>query len=159
MSTSAIGSNTSSNSTNKTTGSSTSGLGNYNVDASDFLNMMLTQLENQDPENPTDSSQLLTQMSQIGQLQASTTLQSTLKTLQLQSTLGSAGNLIGKNVEGLNDSGADVTGVVNSVKVVDGSVYCELDSGDSVSMSNITNITASTTAATGTSTGTPVASK
>ena len=44
----------------------------------DFLNMMVTQLQNQDPLNPTSSSDLLAQMSQIGQLQASTTLQSSL---------------------------------------------------------------------------------
>lgn len=151
MATSPIGSN--SGSGNTQTKSKSNSLGNYDVNASDFLNMMLTQLQNQDPSNPTDSSQLLTQMSQIGQLQASTSLQSTLKTLQLQSTLGSAGNLIGKSIKGLNDSGDDVSGIVDSVKVKDGSVYCELATGDSVSMSNVTEVTADA----GTTAGTAVA--
>ena len=109
---------------------------------SDFINMMVTQLKNQDPLQPTSNQDLLNQMSQIGQLQSTTDLQNSLKTLTLQQTLGSAGNLIGKMVTGQDDHGNPMQGLVNSVKVVDGAVSLELDNGQELAMSNVTGITA-----------------
>src|SRR3954470_847828 len=110
----------------------------------DFIKMMITQLQNQDPLQPTKNEELLAQMSQIGQLEASTDLQSSLKTLTLQNNLSAAGNLIGKNVTGQDERGKPMSGVVNSVKVVDGAVSLELDNGKALSMSNVTGITAMT---------------
>src|SRR6476619_3249643 len=100
----------------------------------DFIKMMITQLQNQDPLQPTKNEELLAQMSQIGQLQASTDLQSSLKTVTLQNSLGSAGNLIGKMVTGQDSNGKPRSGLVNSVKVVDGAVSLELDNGQTVSL-------------------------
>ena len=40
--------------------------------AEDFIKMMVTQLQNQDPMEPAKNDELLAQMSQIGQLQSST---------------------------------------------------------------------------------------
>src|SRR6266480_3062825 len=96
----------------------------------DFIKMMITQLQNQDPLQPAKNEELLAQMSQIGQLQSSTELQSSLKSLVLQNNIGAAGNLIGRMVQGLGDTGAQIKGLVNSVKVIDGNVSLELDSGD-----------------------------
>jgi flagellar basal-body rod modification protein FlgD len=111
------------------------------LNADDFIKMMVTQLQNQDPLQPTSNQDLLNQMSQIGQLQSTTDLQNSLKTLTLQQTLGSAGNLIGKMVTGQDDHGNPMQGMVNSVKVVSGAVSLELDNGKELSMSNVTGIT------------------
>src|SRR3954467_13683169 len=108
----------------------------------DFIKMMVTQLQNQDPLQPTKNEELLAQMSQIGQLEASTDLQTSLKTITLQNNLSSAGNLIGKMVTGQDERGVPINGLVNSVKVVDGAVSLELDNGRQLSLSNITGITA-----------------
>jgi flagellar basal-body rod modification protein FlgD len=108
----------------------------------DFIKMMVTQLQNQDPLQPTKNEELLAQMSQIGQLEASTDLQTSLKTITLQNNLSSAGNLIGKMVTGQDDRGVPINGLVNSVKIVDGAVSLELDNGKNLSMSNVTGITA-----------------
>lgn len=108
----------------------------------DFIKMMVTQLQNQDPLEPTKNQELLAQMSQIGQLQSATDLQNSLKTITLQNNLSSAGNLIGKMVTGQDERGKPLNGLVNSVKVVDGAVSLELDNGKTVSMSNVTGITA-----------------
>src|SRR3954447_20503527 len=108
----------------------------------DFIKMMVTQLQNQDPLQPTKNEELLAQMSQIGQLEASTDLQTSLKTITLQNNLSSAGNLIGKMVTGQDDRGVPINGLVNSVKIVDGAVSLELDNGQAVSLSNVTGITA-----------------
>ena len=61
------------------------------LQTADFIKMMLTQLQNQDPLEPAKNQELLAQMSQIGQLQTATQLQDTLKGLTLQNQLGSAG--------------------------------------------------------------------
>src|SRR5947208_12291940 len=84
----------------------------------DFIKRMITQLQNQDPLQPAKNEELLAQMSQIGQLQSSTELQASLKSLVLQNNIGSAGNLIGRMVQGLDDRGSKVKGLVNSIKVI-----------------------------------------
>jgi flagellar basal-body rod modification protein FlgD len=84
---------------------------------SDFVQMMVTQLQNQDPLNPTSSQDLLTQMSEIGQLQSSTQLQSTLTGLTLQNQIGAASSLIGKVVTGTDVNNNSLSGTVNSVSI------------------------------------------
>lgn len=122
------------------TSSSTSAAGGYNLKPDDFIKMMVTQLQNQDPTNPTQSDQLLSQMSQIGQLQTNTQLQSSLQSMVTQSQIGSAGNLIGKQVGGLDDAGAAVQGIVNSVKVNTSGVFLQLDNGKELSMAKVSSI-------------------
>ena len=112
----------------------------FNLQADDFIKMMVTQLQNQDPTKPADNAQLLAQMSQIGQLQSSNTLTESIKGLVLQNQIGSAGNLIGKNVSGVDDQNNVIKGVVNSVKVQSDGVRLELDNGNTLPLANVTDI-------------------
>ena len=109
----------------------------------DFIKMMITQLQNQDPLEPAKNQELLAQMSQIGQLQSSTTLQESLKGMVLQNQIGSASALIGKTVQGLDGQDDPVTGLVNSVKVGADGVSLELDNGKSLLLSRVTQISPS----------------
>jgi flagellar basal-body rod modification protein FlgD len=113
---------------------------NSQLKAEDFINMMVTQLQNQDPLEPAKNSELLAQMSQIGQLQTATAMQDTLKGLVLQNSLGSAGNLIGKMVEGLDDNGEAMDGLVTAVRVEKDEVMLELDNGKSLKLARVTSI-------------------
>jgi len=106
----------------------------------DFLNLMIQQLQQQDPMNPTDSSQLLTQMSQISNLQSNAAMVSNLSSLTLQQSIGAGGNLIGKTVNGIDDNGNQLQGIVTSVKVENKKVRLELDSGHDLPMENVTQI-------------------
>lgn len=106
----------------------------------DFIQMMVTQLQNQDPLEPMKNDQLLSQMSQIGQLQSSQELQASLKSLVLQNNIGAAGNLIGKVVQGSDALGQDVLGLVTAVRVRDGVVQLELDSGQLVALEDVNTI-------------------
>ena len=126
---------------NSNTTTSTINNPNSQLKPADFIKMMITQLQNQDPLQPTSNQDLLSQMSQIGQLQSSTDLQTSLQTMTLQNSLSSAGNLIGKMVTGQDDRGNPLKALVNSVKVVSGQVSLELDNGQELSMSNVTGIT------------------
>lgn len=108
----------------------------------DFIKMMVTQLQNQDPTEPAKNGELLQQMSQIGALQSQEALQSSLKTLVSQNNIGSASNLIGKNIEGVDgSSGETISGTVKSVRVVKGDVVLRLESGIDLPMGQISSIT------------------
>lgn len=110
------------------------------MSGSDFIKLMITQLQQQDPLDPSKSDQLLTQMSQIKQLESSDNLNKSLEKTSLQQSISSAGNLIGKTVDGLTGDGDETTGIVTSVKVEEGKVLLELDNGDTLPLENITEI-------------------
>jgi flagellar basal-body rod modification protein FlgD len=155
MSTTPVTSSSSTASTNQLTNDKS-----MNMTSSDFIKMMLTQLQNQDPLDPTKSQDLLTQVSQIGQMQSNTQMQTTLTNLALQTQIGSAGNLIGKSVEGMDDTTATVKGLVTSIRVESNQVYLELDSGKTLQLGKVTSIsggTGTTTAGTTTAAGTTAA--
>ena len=139
-----------------TTSATTAASGNSTtlkgLTSGDFLKLMIQQLQQQDPLNPTDSNQLLSQMSQISSLQSNTELQQTLESVALQQTIGSAGNLIGKTISGLDDNGNTQQGIVTSVKVADQKVRLELDTGHDLPMANVTQVAASSNASLASST-------
>lgn len=118
------------------------------LSSDDFIQMMLTQLQNQDPLSPQDSSALLTQMSQIGQLQSSTELSTSLKSMVTQNQIAAGGNLLGKFVQGQNDNGEPINGLVTAVRVIKDTVTLELDNGKELDMGNLTSITQPTGTAT-----------
>lgn len=126
----------------KTTGATGKQLksGKMELKAQDFIQMMITQLQNQDPMNPAKNEELLAQMSQIGQLQASTTLQDSLSGMMIQNQIGAAGNLIGKSVQGMDDQNNTIAGVVSSIRVESQQVFLELDSGKRLALGRVTSI-------------------
>ena len=110
--------------TNKTTSSSGSSAGTTtgndlrNVDLNQFLTLLVTEMQNQDPLNPMDNSQLLTQISQIREIGSTNQLTETLTSLATGQGLTMASGLIGKEVSALNDDGKEVVGVVDKVSVI-----------------------------------------
>ena len=127
----------------------------FDLKPDDFIKMMVTQLQNQDPTKPADNGQLLAQMSQIGQLQSANTLTDSIKGMVLQNQIGSAGNLIGKSVAGVDDQNNVIKGVVNSVKVQSDGVLLELDNGNTLPLTQVTDIAAPSATSRGV-TATPV---
>jgi flagellar basal-body rod modification protein FlgD len=124
---------------------------NTQLTPNDFINFMVTELQNQDPLNPTDSSQMLSQMSQIGQLQSADSLQTSLTGMVQQNQVAAASAMIGKLVQGTDVNKNPLTGIVSAVQVSSTGVNLLLNSGATMPMNNITAITnAPTTAATGT---------
>jgi len=85
----------------------TSGSGKNEMGKDDFLNLLLTQLQNQDPLNPMDSTDMTAQIAQFSQLEQLNNMNSTLGFLQLY--LASINNaqavdFIGKEIEARGDS-------------------------------------------------------
>jgi flagellar basal-body rod modification protein FlgD len=80
------------------TGSSTSAAGLQNS----FMTLLVAQLQNQDPMNPMDSSQMTSQLAQISTVDGINTLNSTLQALSTSmgtsQSMSAATSLIGHNV-------------------------------------------------------------
>jgi flagellar basal-body rod modification protein FlgD len=56
-------------STNGTTGTSSDAANNSDITANDFLTLLVSELKNQDPTQPTDPNQYITQLAQVNSLQ------------------------------------------------------------------------------------------
>lgn len=91
-----------------------------------FLNLMLTELQNQDPLDPMDNQEMLNTMGQIRQISASDKLSATLDSVLLGQNVATSAGLIGKEVEGLTNEGRRVTGEVLQVLINDGAPILEL---------------------------------
>lgn len=135
MTTNAVGSSSPASSTGHA-GSSP----NLKLNTSDFVHMMITQLQHQNPLNPTNSDQLMSEMSQIGQLQSTSQLQTTLQGLATQTQIGAASSLIGKQVTGLDATSNPVGGLVASVQVTSAGVNLQLQNGTELALSNVATI-------------------
>jgi flagellar basal-body rod modification protein FlgD len=97
------------------------------VDIDDFLKIMITELQNQDPLNPLENDQLIAQISQIRSVGATEKLTSTLDAVLLGQNVSSATNLIGAEIDGLSDDNQKVSGVVERVSVANGQPKLHLD--------------------------------
>ncbi len=87
------------------------------VDLDEFLGLLITELQNQDPLNPMDNAQMLDQISQIREIGSTNQLTETLTTLAIGQELSMASNLIGKTVSALDTNAESVEGVVDRVSV------------------------------------------
>jgi len=72
------------------------------LNQNDFLKLMMEQLKQQDPTNPTDQKEMLAQMAQFSTLAGSTEMSETLKTISGQlDTLAAAQESTAKAVAAL----------------------------------------------------------
>lgn len=115
------------------------------LSSSEFVKIMITELTNQDPLKPNDSNELLNQLSSLRNIESQSNLQDQLKNLVSQNQIASAGNLIGKEVEGLDLNNNPVEGTVTSVRVADGAAELQLDNGQSLPMDRLRFITGNQT--------------
>ena len=95
------------------TGQASSAFAEVNTD--DFLMLMITELQNQDPLDPTDNAEFLQQITQIRQIGANDKLTSTLDQVLAGQNLTMAAGMIGKTVTGVDDANADVAGTVDRI--------------------------------------------
>jgi flagellar basal-body rod modification protein FlgD len=90
------------------------------LDMDEFLQLMITELQNQDPLNPLENAEILQQISQIREIGATGRLTETLESVLLGQNLTSATSMIGKTVKALSDDAKEVSGLVDRVSVTEG---------------------------------------
>jgi flagellar basal-body rod modification protein FlgD len=97
------------------------------VDIDHFLKLMIAELQNQDPLNPLDNSQMLQQVSQIREIGATEQLTQTLETVLLRQNIATATGLLGQQIQGLTARGEPAQGTVQHVSIVDGQPQLHID--------------------------------
>ncbi len=85
-----------------------------------FLNMLMTELQNEDPTNPVDSTTMLAQQAQFESLTQMQDLNTNLSALIAMQSVSQATALIGTTVVGTNASGGSVTGQVAGIQFQNG---------------------------------------
>jgi flagellar basal-body rod modification protein FlgD len=104
-----------------------------------FLNLLVTQLRNQDPSSPMDSTQMVQQTSQLASMEQLTSLTKTTTdgyTLQMRSA---AANILGKSVSYTDANGVPRTGVASAVSFSGDSPVITVGT-DSVNLSDLTGL-------------------
>ncbi len=91
------------------------------LDIDNFLELLITELQNQDPLNPLENDEILRQVSQIREVGATERLTDTLDSVLLGQNVNNATNLIGRQVRALDEQGGQLEGVVDRVTIIDGS--------------------------------------
>ena len=96
-----------------------SGGASHSISQADFLQLLVTQMTNQDPTSPMDSSQMVAQLAQISQVSATTSLQTSVDNLLTSmrgNQVSAASSLIGQAVtvpsKQANLSGGSFVGAV-----------------------------------------------
>jgi len=90
------------------------------LNADTFLELLLTEIQSQDPLEPMSNAEICQQLGQIWQLRSNMELASTLESVTLGQNLTAATSMIGRVILGLTDEGQEVAGYVDSVSVADG---------------------------------------
>jgi len=122
-----------------TTGASTSG-STGSLDEADFLSLLTTQLQNQDPLSPMDDTQSVAELAQFSQLQSQQSLTSQFQTFEANSAVQQAASMLGAavSVSTTDSSGnsSTVSGTVNAIQVVNGQPQFTMTGSDGKVISN-----------------------
>ena len=112
----------------------------------EFLQLLVAQIKNQDPLNPTDSSESIAQMAQFSALEQMQNLNTTMTSMynyQTANTLVNNAVMIGKSVTAINSSGSMISGKINAVGVSDDGttpLYSVVDSDNKVNIIEASDI-------------------
>ena len=97
---------------------------NTTPNAANFLALLTTELKNQDPLNPVDSTQSVAQLAQFSALQATTTLSNNFANFESNFSVEQASGLLGDTVSvATSDAGGNastISGTVKSIQVING---------------------------------------
>ena len=103
------------------------------VDYDAFLQLLVAQMKNQDPTNPTDSGAFLSQLASFSSVEQAIQTNSKLDTMLTGSLLTQADSIIGRTL--VSKDGA-TTGKVVSVTIGDGTLNALLDTGKTMAITS-----------------------
>ena len=133
------GTSTSGSGTSTSGSSSTSSSSGSMLSPQAFLQLLVAQLQYQDPTNPTDTSTFMNQTAMLSQVQTMNSMSSTLSGLESAQQTQAATSMIGKQVTYTDASGTAATGVADSVSLLSTGATLSVG-GVSVPMSSVTSV-------------------
>lgn len=95
-----------------------------------FLKLLVTQLENQDPLEPMSETEYVAQLASFSNVEQNTKTNERLDALMTQMALSQAADLVGKPLR----SPTGESGIVESVRVIDGGAVATLVDGSQVAI-------------------------
>ncbi len=107
----------------------------------EFLEMLITQMQNQDPMEPMSNTEMTAQLAQFSALEQMENLNSQFESYQQSSTAAMSLLNSGKSVEMQLSSGLVVEGVLEKVQWLDGETQFVVD-GETYSSGNVTSLQA-----------------
>jgi flagellar basal-body rod modification protein FlgD len=132
-----------------TAGKTTTAADQSTLSSQSFLQLLVAQLQYQDPSSPTDTATLMNETATLNQIQTMQQLSaaSTAQTAAQQQQ--TATNIVGHNVTYTTSAGTTATGFVSAATLTGTSPTLQIDGGD-VALANIQQVLANTTSSTGT---------
>ena len=112
--------------------------GGEELGKNDFLQLMVAQLQHQDPLNPLSNEDFLAQLAQFSSLEQMQNLNQSFSSFSLSSRLDGAVGLLGSDV-GYQAAERSGRGQVERIDVVDGEIVLTIG-GQSVSFSDVTSV-------------------
>ncbi|PTW60167.1 flagellar basal-body rod modification protein FlgD [Breoghania corrubedonensis] len=113
---------------NTSTPATSSALEDLTLDYDAFLTLMIQQMKNQDPTDPMDSTEQLSQLATFSQVEQSIQTNSKLDSLLTNLSFSQAGDLIGRTATAANGT----TGVITSVEVYSDGTVLGLEDGSGI---------------------------
>jgi flagellar basal-body rod modification protein FlgD len=110
------------------------------MSTSEFIQIMFTELTNQDPLEPSDTGALLDQLNSIRSIESDMQLTEQLEALVQENQLASASRMIGKLIGGRTEDFEQVVGYVVSVIKQGDDIMLETDLGHLVPFDNVETI-------------------
>jgi flagellar basal-body rod modification protein FlgD len=94
-----------------------------------FLKLLIAQMKNQDPTEPMDASQQMSQLASFSQVEQAIQTNTHLKSMLQAEALTRAGDIVGKYITSADDT---VTGKIKEVQVYSDGVIALTEGGDKV---------------------------
>jgi flagellar basal-body rod modification protein FlgD len=129
-----------SNLTSAQTGGDNIPLPTSGLSQQDFLNLLVAQMTAQDPLNPTNSQDLLSQMTQFSTLNANNNMQTQLANLGVSNEISQADALLGKQVTLQLDPTTTAQGTVTGIDT-SANVPQIIVNGESYTLDKVISIT------------------
>jgi flagellar basal-body rod modification protein FlgD len=122
----ATGSSTASTTSSTTSSGSTA---TPTLGYNDFLQLLLAQMQNQDPLNPTDSTEYVSQLASFSNVEQGINMNSKLDQLLVDSNISQASAMVGLTITSADGA---TTGVVKSVRIDSSGATAVLADGSEV---------------------------
>ena len=103
------------------------GAASLNYDS--FLKLLIAQMKNQDPTEPMDASEQMSQLASFSQVEQTIKTNTHLKSLLQAEALTRAGDLVGQEIKSADDQ---VIGIVKEVEVYADGIVAITEAGDKV---------------------------
>jgi flagellar basal-body rod modification protein FlgD len=105
----------------------------------DFLKLLATELQNQDPANPLDDKEYMGQLAQFATLEQITNVSAGLDKLTYGAQVSQSLGLIGRTVQYVRSDGSSGSGVPDSITLDNGSILINVGS-DQITPSDVVGV-------------------